>query len=541
MWVRKFFKNKHGGVAQVFAIAFVPLLGIVGAAFDYGQATSTRARLQNAVDSAVLQVAAQITATADSNPTTTKYQSAAASILQGNMANLATATIADFHICNPSVLTSDCTTADGAALSAGDVYLRAGANSRRYITQLFPLKYMGSQTDIPLASKAIATTAGASSAPYIDIYLLVDVSASMGLGATAADQTGMTNYMGCAFACHNGDPNQKSTTSNDSVMLAHSLGFSLRIDAVKSALKTIVTQAQTAVTGKKANIRFGLYTFASPFKTVLPITGNFGATTDTSATSIFGAVNTLDIAQFDAGTDHPNALKQMASIAPGSGDGKTQSTPKTFVFLVTDGVSDTLNNPPTGASYAPYSDWVNWNPTSVSQSNWATYVANANQYSTSGVAVSTGVACSNYATLANTVSITDPATLKSLFGSLPVCNAQPYFSGYYSSEVGNYMSSQIEETVTMAINPTWCNIVKNTGVNLMTLYVTYLSPSPPQPPYVNYVTYNVVPKIPANMQACASKADYAFIASDTASINAAMQKMYGGTLTSASSNIRLSK
>lgn len=64
----------------------------------------------------------------------------------------------------------------------------------------------------------------------------------------------------------------------------------------------------------------------------------------------------------------------------------------------------------------------------------------------------------------------------------------------------------------------------------MTLYVTYLSPSPPQPPYVNYVTYNVVPKIEGNMKSCASKPDYAFTASDTASIASAMQKMYDGAV-----------
>lgn len=538
----RFFKNKKGGVAQVFAIAFVPLFGMVGVAFDYGQATNARARLQNAVDSATLQVATQIKTAADANPTADKYRAAAASILQSNMANVGATTVADFHICVPGVQPADCTAADGAALNAGDVYLRATANSRRYITQLVPLKYMGSQSEIPIASVSIASAGAGASAPYIDIYLLVDVSASMGLGSSKADQTGMQNYLGCAFACHNGDPNQTSTIYNDTVMKAHSLGFTLRIDAVKSALKSIVTQAQSAVTAKKANIRFGLYTFASPFKTVLPITGNFGASTDTSATSIFGAVNALDIAQFDAGTDHPNALKQMAAIVPASGDGKSQSTPKTFVYLVTDGVSDTSNNPPNGGSYAPYSDWTNWNPTTVSQTNWATFVANANQYATSGVAINTGVACPNYATLANTVSITDPATLQQLFGSLPVCNAQPYFSGYYSTEVGRYMSSQIEDTVTVAISPTWCAMVKNKGANLMTLYVTYISPSPPQPPYVNYVAYNVVPKVPGNMQACATKPEYAFSASDTASINAAMQKMYDGVFGgTGSAGIRLTR
>lgn len=162
----------------------------------------------------------------------------------------------------------------------------------------------------------------------------------MGLGASKADQAGMqSSKLGLASACHNGDPNQKSTTSNDTVMLAHSLGFNLRIDALKSALKSVVTQAQTAVANKTANIRLGVYTFASPFKTVLPLSGTFGSSSDMSTTTIFGAINSLDIAQFDAGTNPPNALKQMAAVVPKSGDGKTQATAKTFGFLATDGVA----------------------------------------------------------------------------------------------------------------------------------------------------------------------------------------------------------
>jgi|GEM_PF-4100042 len=525
---REMWRDRRGGIAQVFAFSLIPLLGIVGAAVDYGYATNFRAKLQNSADSAALHVATQISASADASPTANKYQSIAAAALQSNMANRVLASVEELRICTAAG--GDCTTSAGATLNAGDVYVRATANSPRYITQLYPLTYMGSRTTIPIGVASTVNSGAGGSAPYIDIYLLVDVSASMGLGASKADQAGMQSYMGCAFACHNGDPNQKSTTSNDTVMLAHSLGFNLRIDALKSALKSVVTQAQTAVANKTANIRLGVYTFASPFKTVLPLSGTFGSSSDMSTTTIFGAINSLDIAQFDAGTNPPNALKQMAAVVPKSGDGKTQATAKTFVFLATDGVADTSNNPPTGGSYAPYADWVNWNPTSVSQANWAYYVANANQYSTAGVALKSGVACSNYATLANSVSITDSATLAALFGNLPVCNAQPYFSNYYSTEVGKYMSSQIEDTVTLPIDPSWCAVLKNTGTNLMTLYVTYLSPSPPQPPYVNYVTYNVVPKIEGNMKSCASKPDYAFTASDTASIASAMQKMYDGAV-----------
>ena len=525
---REMWRDRRGGIAQVFAFSLIPLLGIVGAAVDYGYATNFRAKLQNSADSAALHVATQISSSADASPTANKYQSIAAAALQSNMANRVLASVEELRICTAAG--GDCTTSAGATLNAGDVYVRATANSPRYITQLYPLTYMGSRTTIPIGVASTVNSGAGGSAPYIDIYLLVDVSASMGLGASPSDQQGMTDSMGCAFACHNDDPNQKSTTSNDTVLLAHNLGYQLRIDAVKSALKNVVATAKAAVDGGQANIRFGIHTFANPFKTVLPLSGNFGAATDLSATSIYGAVNSLDIAQFNAGTDTPNALKQMAAIAQKSGDGKTQATAKTFVFVATDGAADTLDNPPTGGSYVVWQDWLNWNPTSASAAQWTDFVANTNQYSTNGQAIKNGLACTNYQALANTIYSTNTAQLQALFGNLPTCVAQPYWSGYYGTQAGKALSSQFEELLVMPINPAWCDKLKATGSNIMTLYVTYDSPAPPQQPYVNYVTFAVVPKIEAGMKACASKPDYAFKASDTASINAAMKKMFDGAV-----------
>jgi Flp pilus assembly protein TadG len=53
MWSR-FLRNQRGGVAVMFSLAITTILGAVGAAHDYSQASNTRTALQGALDAAML-------------------------------------------------------------------------------------------------------------------------------------------------------------------------------------------------------------------------------------------------------------------------------------------------------------------------------------------------------------------------------------------------------------------------------------------------------------------------------------------------------
>ena len=72
--------------------------------------------------------------------------------------------------------------------------------------------------------------------PYIDFYLLLDNTPSMGVGATTADIATMVNNTPdqCAFACHD-----LSTHPNDYYKKAKQLGVQMRIDVVRSATRTV--------------------------------------------------------------------------------------------------------------------------------------------------------------------------------------------------------------------------------------------------------------------------------------------------------------
>jgi Flp pilus assembly protein TadG len=56
-FVPKFARDTHGGVAMMFALAAVPMIGLSGAVVDYSAASRDRALLQTAADAAALQLA----------------------------------------------------------------------------------------------------------------------------------------------------------------------------------------------------------------------------------------------------------------------------------------------------------------------------------------------------------------------------------------------------------------------------------------------------------------------------------------------------
>lgn len=57
MSLLRFMKDRRGGVAPMFAIAIIPVFGLVGAAVDYSRANALRAGMQSAIDATALAMA----------------------------------------------------------------------------------------------------------------------------------------------------------------------------------------------------------------------------------------------------------------------------------------------------------------------------------------------------------------------------------------------------------------------------------------------------------------------------------------------------
>ena len=78
-------------------------------------------------------------------------------------------------------------------------------------------------------------TAEASLPLFLDIYIALDVSSSMGVGATQEDINIMNAAIGCAFGCHAGSDNYER---------AHAAGATLRIDVLRSAIAAMLQKAK---------------------------------------------------------------------------------------------------------------------------------------------------------------------------------------------------------------------------------------------------------------------------------------------------------
>lgn len=197
--------------------------------------------------------------------------------------------------------------------------LRATISYNATVPMIFGNLFGRSNTSI-----ADVASAAASTPKYIDIYILVDSSTSMGIGAADADQNIMIATVGCTFACH----------ASGTHTTARAAGATLRFDVIRSAISNILAQAGTL--NSDTHVRVGLYSFATNFKTEIDLTSDLAAVSTANAA--------MELAQYSSGTNVFEALKQLETKLGASGDGSSSAAPLTFVILATDGTGNASDN-----------------------------------------------------------------------------------------------------------------------------------------------------------------------------------------------------
>lgn len=321
----QFLPSTRGGAAVLAALAFSVILIIMGGLIDFSLAVSMKQRLQSIADSAAL------TATTPSAMLNTA--SAAQSTVNALWA------FQTSSLTGVSSLTAKVNVTDTVAASGGktrNVSLSFTGQSQTFFGAL-----VGYNT-IKVAGTSTATR---STAPYVNIYVLVDNSQSMGIASTQTDMNNLyavtqkKNNDGCVFGCHvalSGEPYADEA-------LAHSNNVTLRIDSAKSAITTMINQAQAD--NESTYVQFALYTMGggnSSSSTLL----NKVAGMSNNYTSLLSSVSKIDLetqsAQGVVGdTDIEDALASLMTQLPATnGNGNTAATPMNFIFIVTDGLDD---------------------------------------------------------------------------------------------------------------------------------------------------------------------------------------------------------
>jgi hypothetical protein len=215
---------------------------------------------------------------------------------------------------------------------------------------------------MPISGKATAST---TTVTYIRYYILVDVSQSMGVADTVGDEqklyTAVMNTPnmasegepGCAFACHvpmQANSNIIQPETNEA--LARANGVTLRIDSAIVAIQSMITAAEGDQNATTPNISIGIYTMSN-YGASITNTNNISqiAAPTYNLSSLPALVSTIDLGNNNSSgvgdsnfnNTSPNQFSAFvaASNIKSQGTGASPSSPINYVFLITDGLSDT--------------------------------------------------------------------------------------------------------------------------------------------------------------------------------------------------------
>jgi len=352
--ISAFAGDRRGVAAVIMAICAPVLMLMIGFAIDYGYALNINQRLNGAADSAVL-AATSPSATAASQG----IVASAAGCGTGGTGCFSYLRALETFIANENNIPIPLVV---PSISISTSTSKKVTATLTYSTSV-PTFFSGivGLSSIPISGHAQAT---ASPLTYVNYYILLDVSNSMGIGASAADQLALYNATlnkygsGCQFGCHVPDTGQPETNE----YLAHSLStpVTLRIDAAKTAILDIINTA--ANLNQNGNIQIGLYTMNQDPNTNITVTQVQAPTT--SQSTLTSAVNNIDLGNNlvtnGSSRGDTNFSAQLSSFtssyftAATNGTGLSPSSPLNYVLIVTDGVADTTQPCPSGAPYTSY-------------------------------------------------------------------------------------------------------------------------------------------------------------------------------------------
>lgn len=310
-FIRRLARDRRGNVAVTFGLLSIPLLGVAGAGIDYSVAAMQRNQLLAAAD------AASVGAVSQASPA---MQTALSMSGDGPIsAGVTDAT---------TIFNNNARLSPGAAVSSLTVSVTKKGTTVTSSVQFaaaVPTMFLGI-VGIKSFTVSDSSTAVSTVPAYMDFYLLLDDSPSMGIGASQSDIDRMQAANGCAFACHapaNGFPGYS---------IPDVPGTQLRIDVLRQATSQLISTAmQKQVVASQ--FRMGLYTFANTVTTLSNLTTNLS--------QVQTMTNNIQLPTSRQGTQIGDSIDwlQKNAVTSASGNGSANQ-PIKFVFLVTDGVED---------------------------------------------------------------------------------------------------------------------------------------------------------------------------------------------------------
>ncbi len=506
----EFRRDKRANVAIITALAILPMIAAVGCVIDYTSATMIKTKLQAAADAAALATVS----VSSSVVTTAKAMSGSGNVTGGS--TFAT----NFFNANLSTAPED-TGYSGltptATVSKNGMKLTATVS----FTAQVPTTFMG------IAGYNNVTVSGTSTASYtlstyIDFYMALDVSGSMGMPSTSSEQTRLMavnpdNYVlypsGCTFACH--FQAQGSCPQSN--------------QGQKSPADTI----NNPPAGKKMSGQY--IPNPSPGSYCQGYTiSRLGTTTQTISGNVYTVVNwAAHPGVSSCPTAGTNSCIQLRLDAVGYAVSQLLTTAN-FSETQT-GIANQYRvglYPFIADAYAYFPLTTNLTATgSGSLSNAASQLATLLDTGQNASLGSGGTHIDTSLGDINTL-ITSVGTGSSSNNTLPyvflVTDGSQDPQSYWN---GNWSGSNHATTLNTSI----CTTMKNRGITIAVLYIPYVKVNPVNSSFANDeddAANNNIANIPTSLQNCAS-ANFFYTASTPADINNALNEMFQQAISTA--------
>ena len=526
--------NTRGNVAVITALATLPMVAAIGCVIDYTDASMIKTKLQAAADAAALGTVS----VNSSVVTTAKAMSSGGTVSGGSTfanaffnANLSTS---PENVGYTNLTPTSTVTLTGTTMTA-----------KVSFTANVPTYFLGVLGRSTIAVNG-SSTASYTLPTYINFYLMVDVSGSMSMPSTAAEQArlmavnpdnlqGSPGYpQGCQFACHfaaqgacaqtsaQGNPYQgpipaTSSTSNPgsggycqgfiisrlgTTQTSYSSGNNINNGNTVNWNGTQVSSCPTAGTTSCIQLRADAVGYA--VTTLLSTAAAAEQVTNQYKIGLYPFIQYLYGCTSITPCSSSNAYFSLTTNLTATGSSSINAAAANLASLL-----DTGNNANLGSGGTHFENAF----------------ASMNNLISS---VGTGTSSSN--ALPYVFIITDGSQ-----------NYQTQWSGNWNSANGsNSWSSttnipyQNSASVLPKYSPNdepnstdWCTTIKNRGITIAILYIPYQTISDPSTIFSNedgYANSNIQ-YIPTALQACASPSFY-YSANSPADINAALLSMF---------------
>lgn len=302
---RAFLQRIEGSVMIVAAVLFPLLMAGVGAAVDLGRAESEKLSVQSALDSAVVMgVSAASSSIQSGGNSSTAVKAAEGTATKYLVAALGSSSGSVFNF------------------TVGDTAIKGVGTINTTIKTVFMGIFGKSEVAVSATS-----TAEAGLSQFLNVYLFVDVSASMLLPSTQAGIQAMLNGTGCALACH------ESSSGNDTYNYALKKNIQLRYQVVNSGIKNLLTHLQSS-SEYASKVKVGLWAFDHAITRYSDLTSDFKGV----AKKFPGP--SLASSDEAAATPFNSLIGSFIKTVGNGGNGATASTARKLVIIATDGVND---------------------------------------------------------------------------------------------------------------------------------------------------------------------------------------------------------